>query len=126
VGGAGAQRIGGAAEGTVNPLDRGRGRREDGQARLDDRRPGGEGGARVDTKSAGILGVCLIVAALVVALVPRPQAPAPAGPQAGRFQMGGVPGHAYVLDTATGQVWEDFAPAGQGSSSADFSKPKVK
>jgi hypothetical protein len=82
----------------------------------------------VDTKSAGILGVCLILAALIVALVPRLQAPAPAasGPAPCRFQLGGVPGHAYVLDTATGQVWEEFAPAGSGSSSADFSKPKLK
>ena len=82
----------------------------------------------MDTKSAGMLGGCVIVAALIVALVPRHEAPAatPSGPQPGRFQMGGVPGHAYVLDTATGQVWEDFAPAGSGSSHPDFNKPKVK
>jgi hypothetical protein len=80
----------------------------------------------MDTKSAGIVGACLIIAALVLALVPRPQAPAPSGPQVGRFQMGGVPGHAYVLDTATGQVWEDFAPTGQGGSDQDFKKPKAK
>lgn len=82
----------------------------------------------MDTKSAGVLGVCLIIAALIVALVPRPQppVPAPTGPQVGRFQMGGVPGHAYVIDTATGQVWEDFASTGQGVNDADFKKPKVK
>lgn len=80
------------------------------------------------TKSGGILGVCLIIAALIVTLVPRPQAsaPAPSGPQVGRYQMGGVPGHAYVIDTATGQVWEDFASASQGSSDPDFKKSKVK
>jgi hypothetical protein len=82
----------------------------------------------VDTKSAGILGACLVVAALIVTLVPRAQPPAnsPSGAQVGRYQMGGVPGHAYVIDTATGQVWEDFAPAGQGSSHPNFNKPKVK
>jgi len=82
----------------------------------------------VDTKSAGVLGGCVIVAALIVALVPRHEAPAaaPSGPPPGRFQMGGVPGHAYVLDTATGQVWEDFASPTQGSSHPDFNKPKVK
>ncbi len=82
----------------------------------------------MDTKSSGILGVCLIIAAVIVALVPRPQpaAPVPSGPQVSRYQMGGVPGHAYVVDTATGQVWEDFASAGQGSSDPDFKKPKVK
>jgi hypothetical protein len=82
----------------------------------------------VDTKNSGILGVCLIIAALIVALVPRPQ-PAtsvPSGTQVGRYQMGGVPGHAYVIDTATGQVWEDFAIPTQGSSDPDFKKPKVK
>jgi hypothetical protein len=79
----------------------------------------------MDTKSSGILGVCLIIAALVVALVPRPQ-PAPSGPQIGRYQVGGVPGHAYVLDTATGQVWQDFAPATEGSRDSDFTQPKVK
>ena len=72
----------------------------------------------MDTKSGGILGMCLIIAALIVTLVPRPQV--------GRYQMGGVPGHAYVIDTATGQVWEDFATASQGSSDPDFKKPKVK
>jgi hypothetical protein len=70
----------------------------------------------VDTKSSGILGACLIVAALMVALLPRPQA--------GRYQMAGVPGHAYVIDTATGQVWERFAVASEGSSDQDFKKPK--
>ena len=50
----------------------------------------------MDTKSSGILGVCLIIAALIVVLVPRPQM--------GRYQMRGVPGHAYVIDTATGKT----------------------
>ena len=68
----------------------------------------------MDTKSSAILGVCLIIAALIVVLVPRPQM--------GRYQMHGVPGHAYVIDTATGQVWGDFATP----SDPDFKKPKVK
>jgi hypothetical protein len=80
----------------------------------------------VDAKCSLILGVSLVAAALVLALVPRPQSTAPAGPQVGRYQMAGVPSHAYVIDTATGQVWEDFATTGQGSSDAEFKKPKVK
>ena len=72
----------------------------------------------MDTKSSGILGVCLIIAALIVVLLPRPQM--------GRYQMRGVPGHAYVIDTATGQVWEDFATPSSGRSDPDFKKPKVK
>ncbi len=82
----------------------------------------------MDTKSSAILGACLIIAALIVTLVPRPQsaAPVPSGPQLGRYQMGGVPGHAYVIDTATGQVWEDFTLPTAGSSDPDFKKAKVK
>jgi hypothetical protein len=49
----------------------------------------------------------------------------PAGP-IGRFQIAGIPGHAYVLDTATGQVWERFDTASSGSSSKDFLEPKIK
>jgi hypothetical protein len=47
-------------------------------------------------------------------------------PPAGRFQIAGIPGHAYVLDTATGQVWETFGAAGTGSSDGDFKSPKLK
>ena len=66
----------------------------------------------MDTKSAGILGACLVVAALVLALVPRPQpaAPAPSGPQVGRYQMSGVPGHASGSKTTTRTVF-GIAPA---------------
>jgi hypothetical protein len=82
----------------------------------------------VDTKSSAILGACLIIAALIVVLVPRPQsaAPFPSGPQVGRYQLDGVPGHAYVIDAATGQVWEDFTIPTAGSSDPDFKKAKIK
>ena len=40
--------------------------------------------------------------------------------------MGGVRGHAYEIDTVTGQVWENFATAGQGSSDAEFKNPKAR
>jgi hypothetical protein len=82
----------------------------------------------VDTKSSAILGACLIIAALIVVLVPQPQsaAPFPSDPQVGRYQLGGVPGHSYVIDTTTGQVWEDFAMPNCGSSDPDFKKAKVK
>jgi hypothetical protein len=68
-------------------------------------------------------GVCLIIAALIVTVMPRPQTTT--GRPIGRFQMLGTPGHAYVCDTTTGQVWEQFAPENQGGTDADFSKPKV-
>jgi hypothetical protein len=80
----------------------------------------------MDTKASMILGVSIVLASLVLgySLAPKPAEPGAA--QVGRFQMGGIPGHAYVLDTATGQVWEDFATPTQGSSHPEFNKPKVK
>ena len=77
----------------------------------------------MDNKNSGILGVCLIIAALIVALMPRPAAP---GTQVGRFQMSGVSGHSYVVDTSTGQVWERFTIASEGGSDPDFKDSKVK
>lgn len=79
----------------------------------------------MDTKSSSILGICIIIAAALVALVLKPS-PNLSAPQIGRYQMSGVPGHAYVIDSTTGQVWEDFASSGSGSSDADFKKTKVK
>jgi len=37
-------------------------------------------------------------------------------PQSERYQMATNEGHAFVLDTVTGQVWEKFEPAGQSTS----------
>jgi len=72
----------------------------------------------MDTKNTIILGICIIIAALVIALMLRTQAPTPT--QVGRFQISGVPNEWYVIDTETGQVWEDYGPG------SDFEKPKVK
>jgi hypothetical protein len=81
----------------------------------------------MDMKTAVVLGVCVIVAALIATRVPRPicTAPAPPGAEIGRFQMSGVPGHAYVIDTVTGQVWEKFASTGSGQSDGGFKSSKV-
>ncbi len=46
--------------------------------------------------------------------------------QAGRFQLSTNEGHAFVLDTVTGQVWEKFEPTGAGDGDADFGNPKLK
>jgi hypothetical protein len=81
----------------------------------------------MDVKSALILGVCLIIAGAVLGLVLSLRtAPAGQEPAAGRFQIAGSPGHAYVLDTATGKVWESFEPEGVGSNSPGFNDPKLK
>ena len=80
------------------------------------------------------LAVSIIVAALVMVFLHRSDQAAVGGSppakdtapaeQVGRFQIAGIPGspgHMYVLDTATGQVWESTVPA-----SKDFLKAKVK
>jgi len=43
-----------------------------------------------------------------------------------RFQIAGNPGHIFVIDSVTGQVWEDFTPQTKGGKSPDFSAPKLK
>jgi hypothetical protein len=42
-----------------------------------------------------------------------------------RYQMQTVDGHAFVLDTGTGQVWERWLPPGNGSNSPGFNEPKT-
>jgi hypothetical protein len=79
----------------------------------------------MDTKSSIILGGSLVLAALIVTLVPC-WISAPATLPVGRFQLGGVPGHAYVLDTSTGSVWETITTGGSGSSDSYFKQPKIK
>ena len=74
----------------------------------------------MDSKSAGILGGCLVIAALVITLVPQFQAPGPTDPQLGRFQIEGISDHMYVIDTATGQVWDG------GNMRGGFLNPKVE
>ena len=78
----------------------------------------------MDLKSSLVIGVCIIVASAVLGLTLslRPADPLPPG----RFQITGSPGHAFVLDTATGQVWENFEPESQGGNTVGFSDPKLR
>jgi hypothetical protein len=80
----------------------------------------------MDTRAAVILGASLVFASFVLGYSLAPKPAEPQAPQVGRFRMSGVPGHAYVIDTATGQVWEDFATPTQGTSDQEFKRPKVK
>jgi hypothetical protein len=77
----------------------------------------------MDLKSSAVLGGSIIVASLILAVTFSPKA---LDVQPGRFQVGGVPGHAYILDTATGEIWESFANPNQGSDTANFRSPKLK
>ncbi len=84
----------------------------------------------MDIKGSLVIGASIVVASIVLGLTQAPKFPAPAsvpaGAQVGRFQMSGIPGHAYVLDTATGQVWEKFGSTGQGITDQHFSASKIK
>ena len=46
-------------------------------------------------------------------------------PQAGRFQIEANNNYVFVIDTATGQVWEKFAVAKQDTKSQNFMDPKL-
>jgi hypothetical protein len=75
----------------------------------------------MDSKSAGILGGCLVIAALVITLVPGST-----DPQLGRFQIRGISDHMYVIDTATGEVWDRYVSSGGGDTSPSWVNPKVE
>lgn len=85
----------------------------------------------MDLKSSLVIGVCVIIAGVALSLtlsLRAPSQPPAQEPPSGRFQIAGNPGHAFVLDTATGQVWENFEPEGMGGSDAGFmpAKPRNK
>ncbi len=87
----------------------------------------------MELKSSVVVGASIIVASLIVAFTQPPKVSS-ATPTAsvsaegpiGRFQFGSVTGHAYVLDTMTGQVWETFASSSGGPVMQDFYSNKVK
>lgn len=65
----------------------------------------------MDAKAAGVLGVCLIIAALIVALVPRN----PPAPEVGRYQFIRTNGvNCFVLDTKTGRLWQRYVESSGG------------
>src|SRR6185312_15078230 len=74
----------------------------------------------------GAVGIIVVYRGPHAAVGDGPAAKAPAPDlQVGRFQIAGIPAHVYVLDTATGKVWERFDTVGTGSSSEDFLEPKI-
>jgi len=91
----------------------------------------------MDSKSAAVLGISFgltlggaVVLASYVAARAQPLAVPRMGTDnssvVGRYQIAGIPGHAYVLDTATGQVWEDYAPTNEGIRDQQFKQIKLK
>src|SRR5437016_1672682 len=73
----------------------------------------------MDTRSAGVLGICIIIAALVVALLPRSM-----NSETGRYQLVRSSGvNCFVLDTKTGRLWQRFVESSGGPS--DWSENKT-
>lgn len=48
-----------------------------------------------------------------------------ADPAVSRFQINSNEQHVFVLDTATGRVWEKYLPPNQGSTSSNFKEQKL-
>ena len=70
----------------------------------------------METKSARILGGCIIVAALIVAWALR-SLPLHDSAAVGRYQFGSTSGvNCFVLDTQTGQLWQKFVAKDSGPS----------
>jgi hypothetical protein len=74
---------------------------------------------KVDYKSVVVgLALGLLMAGVLGASLAQEQV-------SGRFQMQTNEGHAFVLDTRTGEVWEKFEGTSGGDDSADFLNPKI-
>lgn len=76
----------------------------------------------MNTKTSLILGLSIVIASVVLGVTLRGLATqsiesAAAARDVGRYQIVGVPGHAFILDTATGRAWEKFAPEGSFETS---------
>ena len=77
----------------------------------------------MDTKAAGVLGVCVIVASLILTLVPRGTAVPPV-PEVGRYQFARSNGvNCFVPDTKTGRLWQRFV--GPTGGPTDWSEDRT-
>ena len=75
----------------------------------------------MDTKAAGVLGVCIISAALIVSLPQRQ--PAPTAAEVGRYQFVRSNGtNCFVLDTKSGRLWQRFVPSSEGPTDGNENK----
>ena len=71
----------------------------------------------MDAMAAGVLGVCIIMAAVMLAPLPRRS-------EVGRYQFvhsNGV--NCFVLDTKTGRLWQRLNPSSEGP--AEWSENKA-
>jgi hypothetical protein len=65
--------------------------------------------------AAATLGAFIVLASMIWAVGHR---------SAGRYQIGGNPGHICVIDTVTGEVWEKYATEHSGETDSNWKKPK--
>ena len=88
----------------------------------------------MDVKSTSILGVCIIIAAIILS---RNSPPQPDSVQtnhttrpvvSGRFQLSnpGAKGMTYVIDTETGRVWREVVNMSGTSDGIKFYQEKLK
>ncbi|MFL5245385.1 MAG: hypothetical protein ACJ8FY_25090 [Gemmataceae bacterium] len=76
----------------------------------------------MDTRSAGILGACIIFGSLILTLGSRGSA-APSGPEVGRYQFARSSGvNCFVIDTKTGRLWQRFVDPSGGSTTWEENK----
>lgn len=71
----------------------------------------------MDIKSAGIVGACIVVAALIIGLLPggRTSAESVAPSENGRYQfVKASDNNVFVIDTRTGRTWQRFVEATAG------------
>ena len=73
----------------------------------------------MDTRSAGVLGGCIIIASLILSLGSR----GPAAPEMGRYQFARSNGvNCFVIDTKTGRLWQRFVEPSGGSTDWEENK----
>ena len=75
----------------------------------------------MDMRNSFVLGGCMIVSSLILV--------SSRGSELPRFQVAAGPGHAYIVDTKTGEVWEEFSPENSFEASGNkhwmFREPKL-
>lgn len=68
-----------------------------------------------------VLGIAATVAGMAAFGAAAPAQP----PTVGRFQLRLNENQVFIIDTATGQTWQKYVTAHQGSTASTFPDPKI-
>jgi hypothetical protein len=68
---------------------------------------------KIDLKSAGIGLLAGVIVTFTLGAAAKTTGPV------GRFQITGIQSHAFVIDTATGQVWRGYFPPAGGNTDGE-------